>query len=118
MEEKISSEKNAEDPPDSSPFLKGKISFSLKESPKSSGPFFIVEIVSDIERCKTLWQEFSPQKNLFDTWEFRYAFYKGYEFKPYFLLLKNENENLSLLPLWFDKDEKNMFGSVAPGRKR
>jgi len=57
-------------------------------------------------------------KNLFDTWEFRYAFYKGYEFKPYFLLLKNENENLSLLPLWFDKDEKNMFGSVAPGRKR
>jgi len=62
MEEKISSEKNAEDPPDSNLFSKGKISFSLKESPKSSGPFFIVEIVSDIERCKTLWQEFSPQK--------------------------------------------------------
>ena len=113
MEEKISSEKNAEDPPDSSPFSKGKISFSLKESPKSSGPFFIVEIVSDIERCKTLWQEFSPQKTLFDTWEFRYAFYKGYGFEPYFLLLKNENENLSLLTLWFDKDEKKYvwFGS-------
>ncbi|MFH1820728.1 MAG: GNAT family N-acetyltransferase [Candidatus Nealsonbacteria bacterium] len=78
------------------------------------GSFFIAsEIVTDINRCSDLWQELSPQKTLFDTWEFRYAFYLSYNFKPYFLLLKNSTENLALLPLWFDEDEKKYvwFGS-------
>lgn len=113
MEETTSSEKNAEDPPDNSLFSKEKISFSLKEPLKPYGSFFVTEIVSDVEKCQTLWQEFSPQKNLFDAWEFRYAFYQGYRFSPYFILLKKEDKNLALLPLWFDSDRKTYtwFGS-------
>lgn len=68
-----------------------------------------VEIVSDINRCFKLWKEFSLQKTLFDTWEFRFAFYLGYKHKPYFVLLKNQSENLALLPLWYEEDKKKYF---------
>ena len=85
------------------------------------GSFFVgslpedldVEIVSEIERCHDLWQELSNPKTLFDTWEFRFAFYLGYHYRPYFILLKNDKENLALLALWYDEDEKRYvwFGS-------
>lgn len=95
--------------------FKGKKTAGVKVEPLTDlGSFFIEsEVVTDIQGCFNLWQELSPQKTLFDTWEFRYAFYLGYGFKPYFLLLKNRLENLALLPLWFDKDEKKYvwFGS-------
>lgn len=68
-----------------------------------------IEIVSDIEGCFNLWNEFSPKKSLFDTWEFRFAFYLGYKHKPYFILLKNLNENIGLLPLWYERDERKYF---------
>jgi len=72
-----------------------------------------IEIVSEIERCHQLWLELAGPKTLFDTWEFRYAFYLGYHYRPYFILLKNEKENLAVLPLWYDDDEKRYtwFGS-------
>jgi hypothetical protein len=99
-----------EEPPDSSSFKKG----SLKER----GSFFIlpsqkVEIISEIEDCFKLWKEMSPQKTLFDTWEFRFAFYLSYKYKPYFILLKNQKDNLGLLPLWFEEDKNRYcwFGS-------
>jgi hypothetical protein len=117
-------EQNKDDPPDSSnSFLNSFRDLSpnrvtLKEPQKPSGSFFVksvgdIEVVSEIEQCFQLWQEFSPQKTLFDTWEFRLAFYRGYGYKPYFLLLKQKTENLALLPLWYDLDRKiyTWFGS-------
>jgi len=114
--------KENEEPPDSpgssSPTrlaLKRENNQLVKVEPLSkSGSFFVeLEVVSDINKCFSLWQELSPQKTLFDTWEFRYAFYLGYRFQPHFLLLKSPTENLALLPLWFDEDEKKYvwFGS-------
>lgn len=65
-----------------------------------------LEVVSDPDCCYQLWDEFSPQKTLFDTWEFRLAFLKGYKRRLHFILLKNEKENLALLPLWYEPKEK------------
>lgn len=103
----------AEEPSDS--FRQNK-KISLLGPKEGIGSFFVAEnteIVTDINRCFELWQEFSPQKSLFDTWEFRLAFYNGYQYQPYFLLLRNESENLALLPLWYDVDKKRYtwFGS-------
>lgn len=88
----------------------------IKNGPVDLGSFFIapkIEVFSDIKKCKDLWDELSVQKTIFDTWEFRYAFYLGYGFKPYFMVLKSSSENLALLPLWYDTDEKRYvwFGS-------
>ncbi len=66
------------------------------------------EVVTDLARCQELWEEFSPYRTLFDTWDFRYAFYKGYKPQLYFILLKN-GENLGILPLQYEADKKKFF---------
>ncbi len=99
-------QKLKEEEPPSNLLTKRKI--LLKESFGKMGSF-LIEIVSDIHQCFNLWQEFSPQKTLFDTWEFRYAFYLGYKYKPYFMILKKSKENLALLPLWYDSERKKYF---------
>lgn len=68
-----------------------------------------VELVSDIEHCHELWGQFSPYKTLFDTWDFRYAFWLGYHHQPHFVVLKNDSENLAVLPLWYEEDQKKYF---------
>jgi hypothetical protein len=72
------------------------------------GSFFVlkyrVEIVSEIKKCEKIWREFSPNLTLFDTWEFRFAFYDAYKYNPYFMVLKRNGENLALLPLWYEDD--------------
>jgi hypothetical protein len=107
------------EPPDSSVQYKKT---KLLEPEIRMGSFLIsenVEIITDFSHCFELWQEFSQNKSLFDTWNFRLAFYNGYKYKPYFLLLKNGVEKLALLPLWYEdanwdnKDKKRYtwFGS-------
>ena len=73
-----------------------------------------LEIVTDVDYAEKLWNEFSPHTTLFDTWEFRLAFLKGYNRAPHFMLLKNDRENLALLPLWYEADNKRYawFGST------
>lgn len=109
---------NGDEPPSSTLLLKEKTSLRIPKKTTSScsvkkSDVFVIETIVDIEKCQFLFQEFSQKKNLFDTWEFRYSFYKAYKFKPHFLLLRKGNENLALLPLWYDEDKKmhTWFGS-------
>ena len=90
-------------------FFVDPLSFGRLALPKDIN----VEIISDIEHCHRLWLELASPKTLFDTWEFRFAFYSAYLYRPYFILLKNQKENLALLPLWYNPDEKRYewFGS-------
>jgi len=68
-----------------------------------------LEIVSDIGQAKNLWREFSTNQSLFDTWEFRYAFWLGYKHTPHFMVLKTDMENWGILPLWFEADKQKYF---------
>jgi len=72
-----------------------------------------VRVTSDIEECYFLWDEFSPKKSLFDLWDFRYAWYKGYNFQPYFYIIYERKKNLAVLPLWLNKIHNRFewFGS-------
>jgi CelD/BcsL family acetyltransferase involved in cellulose biosynthesis len=106
-----------QDPSDKNKKLK------LEEPLKELGSLFVLRhkivVISDIKECEKLWREFSPNLTLFDTWEFRLAFYEAYKYKPYFLVLKKNGENLALLPLWYEDNnfyDKNLkrytwFGS-------
>jgi len=73
-----------------------------------------IKIVTQLDICKEIWNEFSPSITLFDTWDFRLAFLMGYNRTPHFLLLKNNFENVALLPLWYEADNKRYtwFGST------
>lgn len=68
-----------------------------------------IKIISDIRSCLKLWRHFSPRETLFDTWEFRLAFYNAFKYKPYFLLLKDRSKNLALLPLWYENEKEQYF---------
>ena len=71
-----------------------------------------VEVVWEINECQKLWKKFSSYQTLFDTWSFRLAFWRGYQYQPYFLVLKNTHPQ-ALLPLWYDQTKKHYtwFGS-------
>ena len=68
-----------------------------------------LKVVTDLEDCQQLWQEFSPQKTIFDTWSFRYAFWLGYRHRLHFVVLTAGSENLALLPLWYETDKQKYF---------
>jgi len=83
-----------------------------QEQNNSSSSFFVSKkqaeklIVKDLKECQKLWNEFSPHKTLFDTWEFRLAFQEAYKYEPYFIVLRQGGENKALLPLCYDHDNK------------
>ncbi len=76
-------------------------------------PRLKVKVHSDIENCYELWEKFSPNQTLFDLWDLRYSWYRGYNFKPYFYTVYEKRTPIAVLPLWFDEDEKRYewFGS-------
>ncbi|MGD9129777.1 MAG: GNAT family N-acetyltransferase [Candidatus Woesebacteria bacterium] len=90
-----------------------KNEYSIFQTPNKQStnlvPGVKVEIIRDLPQCEQLWRFFSPLESLFDTWEFRYAFYLAYKHSPYFILLKEKGEKLALLPLWYEADRKKYF---------
>lgn len=72
-----------------------------------------VRVHSSLEQCYALWEKFTPQKSLFDLWDFRLAWWEGYRCVPYFYAIYEGGTPLALLPLWFDEEKKRFewFGS-------
>ncbi len=68
-----------------------------------------IEVASQLDQCRCLWDEFSPNSSLFDTWDFRLAFWKGYRNPFYFLMLKKGKEILGLLPIWYEEDNNKRY---------
>lgn len=64
------------------------------------------ETIDDIYQCEKLWDEFSPKRIIFDTWEFRRAFNDAYKYKPHFVVFKHGKENVGLMPLCFNTDKQ------------
>ena len=76
---------------------------------------FSTKIVSDIDLCKELWAKFSPEKSIYDLWDFRFEFWKVFRYEPYFVVLSDAGEDVGLLPLWYvsDKESYFWFGDVG-----
>ena len=76
----------------------------------------VVKTETDIEKCWQLWEKFSPKKSLFQLWDFRYSWYQGWGFKPYFYTIYFGKKPVAVLPLWFNEIEKKYqwFGGSWP----
>lgn len=57
------------------------------------------QVVSDFEQAKQLWEKFSNNELLFDTWEFRNCFYKYDNFPIYFIVGYDQGEPIGILGL-------------------
>lgn len=68
-----------------------------------------MQVVTDMETAEQLWQIFTPNKSLFDLWEFRKTFAEQFALEPYFITLYEQTGSrahiLGILPLWLDNDE-------------
>ncbi|PIS14135.1 hypothetical protein COT65_00555 [Candidatus Shapirobacteria bacterium CG09_land_8_20_14_0_10_47_13] len=84
-----------------------------KQTFNGSAIDFKLKVETDLSRCRQLWQKFSPHKSLFDTWDFRHAFYLGYHEQPYFMTIIFKDEPVACLPLWYEDDNREFrwFGS-------
>ena len=65
-----------------------------------------LKVHSEIETCNLLWDKFSKKDSLFDLWDFRYAWYEGYGYKPYFYTLYEGKTPIGFLPLCYNKENK------------
>ncbi len=76
-------------------------------------PRLAVKVHSRIDECYDLWERFSPKQSMFDLWDFRYSWYEGYQFTPYFYTLYERGIPLAVLPLWWSDYRKKYlwFGS-------
>lgn len=74
------------------------------------------QIETNLDNCQKLWKEFSPQSHLFDLWEYRLCFYKGYSYQPYFIVGLDLGKPAGILPLWFEKKGSfyTFFGGTFP----
>ena len=73
------------------------------------------EIIDDINKCKNLWDKFSPNNILWDLWDFRYCFHiKKFDFN--FIVGYENKEIIGLIPLVFDKKNEiyTYFGDTFP----
>jgi len=76
----------------------------------------VVKVYSNLETCQQLWEQFSPNQSLFQLWEFRYAWYLGYRYQPFFYTILLNKQPLAVLPLWYEKDNHRYqwFGGYWP----
>ena len=76
----------------------------------------VVKTETDIEKCWQLWEKFSPKKSIFQLWDFRYSWYQGWGFQPYFYTIYLGKKPVAVLPLWFNEIDKKYewFGGYWP----
>lgn len=63
-----------------------------------------VRLCIDPAECRAIWENFWPRENLFDLWEVRDSFAKGYKRQPYFLIAEEGKKVMGMLALsWADE---------------
>ena len=79
-------------------------------------PRLTLKVHTDIEKCFSLWDSFSPKESIFDEWDVRYSFYQGFKYQPRFYTIYEGRKALGVLPLWFNDGEKSfeIFGGWWP----
>ncbi|MFA5131197.1 MAG: GNAT family N-acetyltransferase [Patescibacteria group bacterium] len=74
-----------------------------------------IQVIQDLKEAEALWRALSPQRVIFDDWDFRYGFYKYEPYPLYFIAayeaVDNKKEPVGLMPLQVSSDwgGKEMF---------
>ncbi len=77
-----------------------------------------LKIYKNINECGRLWEKFSPNRRLFDMWNFRLCFYDKRNAQPYFIAGKERGKVVGVIPLSFVKNtnQYTYFGGWFPER--
>jgi hypothetical protein len=66
-------------------------------------------IVQDIDEAEKIWEKFSSNHDIWSCKDVVFSFYNKKFHKPFFILLKEGEEEKGLIPLWFDSRD-NYYG--------
>jgi hypothetical protein len=67
-----------------------------------------IKRIDNLEEARNAWLKLSPDKALCDNWDFRYCFYKYFNYPLYFYAGYNNGEIVGLLPLQFNEVNKQL----------
>ncbi len=65
-----------------------------------------IKIINDLKEAKNIWNNLSPNKYLCDDWNFRYCFYKYFNYPLFFYAGFDADKIVGLLPLQFNENGK------------
>lgn len=68
--------------------------------------------ISNLAEAEAIWKALSPNKSIYDVWEFRFAYYKYFNYPLYFYTAFNGEEPVGVLPLMLN-EEKNQLDFFA-----
>lgn len=67
-----------------------------------------IKLIKDLSEAKNIWNIFTPQETIYDEWNFRYCFYKYFNYELFFYVGYLDGQPIGLLPLEYNTD-KNFF---------
>lgn len=67
-----------------------------------------IRIIKNIEEAKIAWNTLSPAECIYDTWDFRYCFYKYTPSELFFYIAYEKEIPIALLPLQYNVDENSL----------
>ncbi len=62
-------------------------------------------VYKSVQECRDIWNFFSPNKRIFDLWNFRYAWHQAYQYELHFLTVLQDGKLAGCLPLWNNTDD-------------
>ena len=72
------------------------------------------KVETNLQKCHELWDFFSPRKYIYDDWDFRYCFYKYFNYQLHFITAYFAQEPVALLPLEFDNEHGYLEFMAGP----
>ena len=79
---------------------------SLSSNIKRTKMSLDFKIIKDLSQAKEVWQQLSPNETLWDDWDFRYCFYKYYNWELFFYTGHLNGEIVGVLPLQYNSKKK------------
>jgi hypothetical protein len=64
------------------------------------------EIIKDLDKARDMWNMFTPRETIYDEWDFRYCFYKYFNYELFFYVGYVNDEPIGLLPLQWNPEKK------------
>src|SRR3989344_9188149 len=78
----------------------------LSSNTKKTKMSLSFKVIKDLSQAKAIWQQLSPQKTLWDDWDFRYCFYKYYNWELFFYTGYLDGQIIGVLTLQYNPEKK------------
>ncbi|MEK6942461.1 MAG: GNAT family N-acetyltransferase [Nanoarchaeota archaeon] len=77
-----------------------------------------LKVYRGINDCARLWNHFTPNQHMFDSWDYRACFYDRQEAKPHFIVGRDKRKIVGVIPLAYSKKDNDYsyFGGWFPER--